>query len=252
MKLAAIYNVWDGVELLKGSMDCLHGHVDLFIIVYQDVSNFGEQYDPLPEMILPESDNIILVKYTPQQFTIGAKNETEKRNTGIEIAKKEQCTHFILMDCDEYYTDFGAAKQQYIAIGLPGSVCRIMTYFKKPTLRLQNPDNYYVPFIHRLTQHTWTGCSNYPYYVDPTRRIKCAGWEMQLYEVIEINSYMHHFSWVRKDIGRKVRNSSARKNIERSQLMQDYNSPELGAGFFLKDYRQPLVEVDDVFGIGDF
>jgi hypothetical protein len=41
MKLAAIYNAWDGVELLKGSMNCLKDGVDIFIVIYQDVSNYG-------------------------------------------------------------------------------------------------------------------------------------------------------------------------------------------------------------------
>ena len=52
MKLAAIYNVWDGEEHLLGSMKCLTGHIDLFIIVFQRVSNFGEPFDPLtPKMM---------------------------------------------------------------------------------------------------------------------------------------------------------------------------------------------------------
>ena len=47
MKLAAIYNVWDGVELLRGSMESVKDGVDLFIIVYQNVSNIGEVFHPL-------------------------------------------------------------------------------------------------------------------------------------------------------------------------------------------------------------
>ncbi len=48
MKLAAIYNVWDGVELLKHSIASIKQDVDLIIIVYQDISNFGEEFNPLP------------------------------------------------------------------------------------------------------------------------------------------------------------------------------------------------------------
>jgi len=64
--LAAIYNVWDGIELLRGSMLQLKGHVDYFIIVYQTTSNFGEQYNPLPDIDITGFDNVHLVCYNPE------------------------------------------------------------------------------------------------------------------------------------------------------------------------------------------
>ncbi|MFW8746205.1 hypothetical protein, partial [Mesorhizobium japonicum] len=74
-------------------------------------------------------------------------------------------------DCDEYYENFGEAKQKFIDSGAKGSVCKILTYFKKPTLRLENEDNYYVPFIHELNENTTVGNYGYPFYADPTRKI---------------------------------------------------------------------------------
>ena len=242
MKLAAIYNVWDGVELLYGSMKCLKNEVDVFILVWQDVSNFGEAYNPMDDFKIPDFGcEVLLVKYEPVKHG-GMHNETMKRNIGLQWAKQEGCTHFMHMDCDEYYQDFGALKQQFLASGAKGSVCKILTYFKKPTLRLEAADNYYVPFIHELHPDTVSGIQGYPYYTDPTRRINTN-------DVICMDAPMHHYSWVRKDIERKVRNSSAKVNIERSQLLQDYYSDETKAGYFLKDYGQKLVEVDDLFGI---
>lgn len=242
MKLAAIYNVFDGIELLYGSMKCMKDDVDLFIIVWQDVSNFGEKYDCIKDFKLPDFGcNIIFAKYEPTSIN-GTYNEILKRNLGIQYAKEEDCTHFLHVDCDEYYDNFNGAKQQYINSGAKGSVCKILTYFKKPTLRLEKEDNYYVPFIHELKSNTHAGAKEYPFYVDPTRKINET--DVQL-----LNVYMHHYSWIRKDIERKVRNSSAKKNIERSQLLQDYYSDEMKAGYFLKDYNQKLIEVDDLFNI---
>lgn len=242
MKLAAIYNVWDGVELLRGSMERLRGHVDVFIIVWQDVSNYGEHYNPLHEMDLSGFDSYILLKFEPVTTLNATKNEIQKRYLGIEYAKQLNCTHFLHLDCDEYYQDFGNAKQQYIDSGAAGSVCRIFTYFKQPDLRLENEDNYYVPFIHKLFPETINGFFDYPFYVDPTRRINNT-------DIALLDVYMHHYSWIRKDIERKVRNSSARKNIERSQLLQDYYSLETKAGYFLKDYNQKLIQVENWAGI---
>lgn len=245
MKLAAIYNVWDGVELLRGSMLRIKDEVDYFIIVHQKISNYGEEYNPLSDVDLSDFDNVIFYEFSPYLSFSAAKNETLKRNEGLTIAKlRTDATHFLHLDCDEYYQDFKSAKQQFINSGAKGSVCKMLTYFKTPTLRLENPDNYYVPFIHQLNADTEAGRDQYPFYVDPTRRINET-------DIILLDEFMHHFSWIRKDIERKVRNSSAKSNIERSKLLHDYYSEETKAGCFLEDYNQKLVEVDDLFGIGD-
>lgn len=240
MKLAAIYNLWDGAELLRGSMECLKDHVDLFIIVYQEVSNFGEQYDPFQDVNI-DGFNCLKIKYDPVSIA-GSINERAKRNLGISSAKNLGFTHFIMMDTDEYYEDFGAAKQEYLKAGKPGSVCKLYTYFKKPTLRFVTEDGYFVPFIHELKEHTVTGERNYPYYVDPTRRVNEN-------DVALLPVHMHHFSWVRKDIERKIRNSSAKINLERGTMLRDYNNPDVGPGFYVSDYDKSLMEVENTFNI---
>lgn len=240
-KLAAIYNCWDGIELLRGSMLCLKDHVDLFIIVWQDVSNFGELYSPIPDMDLSGFSNVILQRYDPV-IGNGAFNEKKKRNIGLNIAMREGCTHFLHIDCDEFYEDFGRAKELYLQSENRGSVCKLYTYFKLPTLRFETPDGYFLPFIHELRPETQAGVSKYPFYCDPTRRINEVN-------VIELPVFMHHFSWVRKDIERKCRNSSAKENIERGKMLQDYYSEDVGEGFYVRDYDKKLTVVPDLFNI---
>lgn len=241
MKLAAIYNVWDGDELLPGSIDCIYDHVDKIIIVYQVYSNYGEDYAPNLSMY-SNDDKIHCILFNPVATSRGSVNETNKRNIGIGIARTWGCTHFLHMDCDEYYLDFADAKQKYIESGKAGSVCKVQTYFKKPTWAFENLDGYYVPFIHELKPHTQAGASEYPFYVDPTRRIN--EWVVAMLPVT-----MHHFSWVRLDIERKCRNSSAKRNIERGTMLQDYHSPDIGPGFCVKDYGMKLIEVNDNFNL---
>src|SRR3990167_11565291 len=101
LKLCAIYNCWDGIELLRGSMLSVQSGVDLFIIVYQTKSNFGELYNPGPDMDLSGFPNVILHEYVPGP-NFGRTNEREKRNIGLQVAKENNCTHFLHMDCDEY------------------------------------------------------------------------------------------------------------------------------------------------------
>lgn len=250
MKLAAIYNVWDGTELLHHSIRSIMNNVDVIIIIYQSISNFGEDHGyeskrGIHHAILklhPVSPKWIEIYYSPNIPMGGPYNEKSKRNMGLEIARNENCSHFLFLDCDEIYQDFGKAKQQYIDSAAEGSVCQMYTYFKRPTLRLKDVDNYYVPFIHKLNYDTVAGMQNYPFYCDPTRRVNCQ-------DVILIDEKMHHFSWVRQDIEMKVRNSSAKVNIEKSQLLADYNNPACGPGYFVKDYQQELIEVENLFNI---
>lgn len=247
MKLAAIYNVWDGVELLEKSMECLRGEVDLFIIVWQDVSNWGNPYNPMDEISLAGRSDVVLVKFSPSirafEWKQAAKLEKSKRNLGLQLAHEHGCTHFLHMDCDEFYADFATAKAEYISSGAEGSVARMYTYFKRPTWRLADFDNYYVPFIHKLKKNTQAGQGRYPYYCDPTRCINT-------HDVVLIQEPMHHMSWVRKDINRKADNSTAKHNIGRSDLLRDYQDPNTGPGTKLVDYQdQELIEVCDLFGL---
>lgn len=241
-KLAAIYNVWDGDELLEYSINSVKSGVDLFIIVYQTTSNFGEKYDPLQNILKAVKDvPYILHKFTPINHA-GISNEREKRNIGLQIAKKNSCSHFLHMDCDEMYQDFNKAKKLYFNSGKEGSCCKIFTYFKLPTLRFETEDGYFVPFIHKLFDDTRSGLPNYPFYVDPTRRINCNNVEL-------LNVHMHHFSYIRKDIMRKINNSSARNNFKKGTILQDYNNPDLKCGYYVKDYEKKLIEVPNLFDI---
>jgi len=247
MKLSAIVNLWDSEELLLGSMRCLKESVDLFVIVWQDVSNWGEKYDPtktLPLFEINRDFNVFWHKFTPNLMNggSGSTNERTKRNIGLEIAKAEGCTHFMHVDCDEYYQNFAEAHQMYIESGHRGSVVRLHTYFKLPTLRLEQDENYFVPFIHELRPDSeCVKGFEYPFRVDPTRRVNEK-------DVVELPAFMEHYSYVRKDIGRKIRNSSAKKNLEISLHAKDYER-DLKPGDTLNCNKGKLISVPDYFNI---
>ncbi|NCX55606.1 MAG: hypothetical protein EBW87_00185 [Burkholderiaceae bacterium] len=248
MKLAVIYNVWDGVELLPSSIKCVKDHADEIIIVWQDISNYGEPFDPTPFIMDCLDKDVIkrvrFVRYEPNVRQSGALNEKAKRNLGISIATIHKCTHFIHMDCDEFYDDFGKSISEYKESGQEGSVCKIYTYFKHPTWRFERHDGYFVPFIHKLRKDSVAGLNSYPFYVDPTRTINAL-------DVALIPTVMHHYSWVRHDINRKVRNSSARKQISKSDIISCYENLECGPGFFVTYYGQKLIKVDDTFDLSN-
>jgi len=243
MNIGAIFNAFDGIELLRGSMSTVKA--DHYIIVWQDISNFGERYNPLPEIeeAVKDFSNVHLIHYHPEVtkgYKTGMVNEARKRNAGIQRAIQLGCSHFLILDVDEYHPDFEAAKQAYIDSGKDGSVLPMWTYFKSPTLRLERPENYYVPFIHKLTKDTRVGNFEYPYRVDHTRAVNTKS-------VALLTQYMHHYSWVRKDITLKARNSSAR---HLSQHLEDYQNAK--AGMYIGCYAQKLIEVENACNVNIF
>lgn len=250
MKLAAIYNVWDGEELLIGSMKTMQHYVDVFIIVYQNTSNYGEAHKPLNNISFNTEivSKVVTELYRPVADKSPTWNETSKRNIGLELAKMSNCTHFLHVDCDEYYQDFGQAKRLYELSGAAGSVASIYTYFYHPTLQLYPIEGYMVPFIHQLKDDTVAGAKSYPYHVDPTRRINQT-------DVIQLPVFMHHYSYVRKDIERKMRNSTAAKNLSKGTLLHSYNEVKrlhqkgLCNGYYVTDYERYLTTVPNYFDI---
>lgn len=219
--------------------------VDGIIVVWSEKSNRGEviPYD------LPE--DCILVRHEPQ-YNIPNHNELAKRNAGLEAAKKEGFTHFIMMDGDEGYiqSEFLEQKKAFEDSGLIGSVCKVKTYFKSPTLTI-GYDRTIVPFIHKLSPR-FKYVMNYKHYpftnkdgaprIDPTRRLNIsAGVKM-------LNITMHHFSYVRKNMALKLRNSSANFSGARSEIVYD-DLENAKPGYFCKGYQKELIECENIFNL---
>ena len=212
MKLAAIFNVWDGEEHLKKAIDYIYDEVDYIIVCTQLKSNFGEWYVP-DLMCLWGMHKISIFKYDPELDKDGFYNELTKRQGGVDRAKKLHCTHFLLMDCDEFYPDFKELKQEYIESGADGSVCEIETYLAKETYRLYPAMKFRVPFIHKLEKDTVLG-GTYQYSCDKTRVTRSS-------VIHSMSKPMHHMSWVRDNLDRKIRNSSARDFRDNDKIKED-------------------------------
>ena len=79
MKLGACYNVFDGEELLESSILSIKDNVDYVVVVYQSISNFGQQCDkglvPLLKRLKNEGLVHELVHYSPRKFSKEEKKE---------------------------------------------------------------------------------------------------------------------------------------------------------------------------------
>lgn len=249
MKLAAIFCVWNDWDMLAYAANNIRPVVDGVIIVGSVMSNY-KYPSRIPDEFYSE-----LHHFEPD-FIFGSSvsdNETAKRNSGLRKAREEGYTHFIMMDADEFYVreDFIKEKQRFDNPELAGLVCASQVYFKSPRLTI-GLDTTRVPFIHKIT-HTLKHEFNrrYPFAwdgrdirIDPTR-------SLNINEGVEwSNIVMHHYSWVRKDYEIKIRNSTARANIERSTIRQDLMSAK--EGYYVEFYGKTLIRASVDFNIPEF
>lgn len=250
MKLIAIYNVWgDSLELLEGSIKQIRECVDFVLVVAQQISNAGEE----DKRVYPFVNELVDKKLVDQVLTYSPwgrnllQNEINKRQKGLEFAKLKGFTHFLHLDCDEYYftSEFQSAKELIERNYIQASWVDLYTYYKEPTLRLSKKESYGVPFITRLYPHTQVGLAfrrGYEVPVDPSRSVNV----LQSRQLTGVS--MHHFSYVRRDIKKKLRNSTARNNINHVKVVEEYENAKEGT--HLKAlFDDTLLSVENHFNI---
>jgi hypothetical protein len=246
MKTAAIFNLWKDTECISPYMiENIRPVVNAIIVVWSIKSNRGQ----IIPYYLPK--DCILVQCEPKSNDPHV-NETAKRNAGLEAAKQLKFTHFIMMDGDEAYTheEFNREKELIYSTGIAGSVCRVKTYFKSPTLTI-GYDTTLVPFIHKITPRLKYAFkfAHYPYsYEHGAARIDCTR-RLNITAGIRMSDItMHHFSFLRKNISLKLENSSATFKSQRSEII--YNDlREAKPGYFCNGYQRELVSSPNIFNL---
>lgn len=248
MQLIVIYSIFDGLELLEGSIRQIYSESFKVILHYQTTSNFGEVDEDVQDFVRVlalKYEKINLLRFEPDLNAGGGINERNKRMLGIEYAKKLGASHFVFIDCDEYYLtiQFSKAKNFILENNFDSSACRLFTYYKHPIYQLTPIENYYVPFIHSI--HLIL-TKKYSVYADPTRITK----GNNFYEFKQNELMMHHFSWVRRDLERKLRNSSASVNWRPKipDMVDQFHNFHLGDEIIAYP-GYSIFQVDNVFNI---
>lgn len=214
MILSVSYNLYDGEELLEGSISQIRKNVDYISVVYQNISNFGSKRTSLEPFLKDlKSRGMIdeFILFVPNLTKSAHKNELKKRNIGLELAKIAGCTHFMSMDTDEFYIpkDFAEAKNKIIAEDVDASYCNMQTYYKSWDYSIYPPEEYFVSFIFKILENRSFKSCEFELLVDPTRNMVS-----EKYYIFDRNEIeMMHGSYIRKNIGAKLNNSSAKKNF---------------------------------------
>jgi hypothetical protein len=230
MKLGISYNLFDGEELLEGSIKQIRQHVDYVSVVYQTTSNFGnpcnKELIPLLERLKSEGLINELFEYSPKVNKGGHFNEIQKRNIGLALSQGAGCTHHMSMDSDEYYlsSEFKNLKKIIIEGDYDSSYCQMQTYYKSWEYSLDPPETYYVSLILKIKHDSnFVLMAPSPVLVDPTRRLAPSvnGIVLERKDI-----QMHHGSYIRDNIRTKLTNSSASVNFTNDidRIVNHYNN----------------------------
>jgi hypothetical protein len=266
VKLGLAYNLFDGEELMIDSLMNLSVQADYVCIVYQTTSNFNQKNIKLHELV-NEYVAMGLVNdiyhFNPKMIydsnreiikSNGLNNEIEKRNIGLKLCKSNGCTHFLNLDCDEFYDmyEFINAKREIEKYDYDTSFCQMNTYYKRADLMVYPHESYYSPFIYKIkkdTQFSFEYWNNqYPAKIDPTRRVK-AGYS-RIFNRDEL--IMYHYAYVRRNINSKVFNTSSQVDFEEKQkVINHWNNfkNEKDGALFIGGVKHNLVKTENKFNI---
>lgn len=155
----------------------------------------------------------------------------------IQDAEDHGCSHCIVIDSDEYYTrkSFEYALQQIDEHDYEITYCQYVNYYHDYMHYLRYPfaGGMYVPFVTKVKYRHSFDCKDFNRPSDPTRRfvrpyngkryvlgrdgqtpveIKNYTVDFHVFEWNEVK--MHHLSWIRADIRKKLENWSSKKVFE--------------------------------------
>lgn len=222
-KWGVSYSVFDGHELLEHSIRSIRNHVDYVNVVYQKSSWYGVPADDglLPCLYKLRAQGLIdeLIEYTANPNISAPVQEINKRNMGLSAAKRAGCNYFMTMDTDEFYigSEFENAKKYIVKNEITHSFCNIVNYGLLPTDRLVAATPSFVQFMSKIGRFSKLGKNqNNICLIDPTRGLtKYSGFGMRGVgdnQYFLSNIQMHHFTYLRKNVIFKMKNSSSKQN----------------------------------------
>jgi len=260
MKLGVAYNLFDGEELIEYSIKSIRNNVDFITVLYQEVSNHGvkcsdgilEFLEELKTKGLIDEIHLFIPDITDTGGENASLNETRKRNMGLEISRNKGCTHHMSIDTDEFYTDeqFKYMKEVLENGDFHAAACQHCQYYKDSKYILKNKEQEYVTTIEKINPETkYVYMIGFPVPVDPTR--KTNNRNIKIFNRSEVE--MHHMSFVRKDISKKLMSHSSKRFFSLEQINKideyynswTYPNPAMWAGANLLE----VIEVPRLFEI---
>jgi len=250
MRLAALYSVFNGTELLEKSIQQIYDDVDIIIICYQKISYKGskiKQSDVDVIFTLSQMDKVFIDFYQTDLTLHTKENERRKHNQMIQVAKLHACTHFVFLDCDHYYITDQFRKVKKKAAKYDITATAMYTYYKEPTWQLHPIENYFMPFICKIYPNTEIINQKYQFLTDPSFCINTRD-KQYLFDIDEI--MLHHYSMLRTDIENKFKNAAASVNWmdKIPDFISEYQNAKVGSKISYFHGRE-IIEVPNYFNL---
>lgn len=216
---------FEGTEHLKNITYELRDYCDIITICLQKTSYHGDpiKQEDIDEVELLKSCGLIdsVIWFEPEKFYEDDKVsgprliETDKRNFILDYLEfAEHCSHGLIIDSDEFYDreDFKRSKD-YINSSpeIHVTYCQYINYYRDYKHLLVWPYYCYVPFISEISFRFNFKNGSFDKPSDPTRRYLLEG-NNKIYHLMPYTMVkMHHLSWIRKDITRKIDSWSSKQ-----------------------------------------
>lgn len=243
--------VFDGSELLPFAIKNIRPHVDFISVVYQTTSYFG---NPADSELLSNIKKVEGLADTLSHYESDLKlhhktNELNIRNFGLKLSREAGCTHHISADVDEFYKGDQLENAKKVMEGdYNYSLATCASYYKEPTFLIYPPQNQMMTFIHPVT-NDYIYNKTFPFRIEITRRLVQDD-KPFVFKPEEMT--IHHMSYVRKDMKRKLMNSDNGRFYKRlDEFVEDFNKYQLGDKLcIVPDFRNRKTKlVDNIFGI---
>lgn len=229
MKLAGIYSIFNGLELLEKSIEQIE--VDCIIIGWQRMSNTGNESKEIVyfvESMKQKHKDWYFVEFAPVKEFNTKRNELDKHNLLLNFARNLGCSHFLISATDHFYKKDEFIRAKEIAKDYDCTTTKMFTYYKEPTYQLTPIEDYEMLFICKIHQDSKFERIKFPVTVDPSLKLTTHS-RFKSFERDEI--MMHHYSMIRKDISSKFKNAAASVNwnLEQKELfLKEFKEHNLG------------------------
>jgi len=232
-KLGLSIVCFDGSEHLKNIIYELRSICDVIHVCLQKVSYHGDPIDEedvkeveylktlgYVDEILWYEPNLNYLKKEKFDASIPRQLECNKRNMMLDALEKAGCSHSLVIDSDEYY-DLIDFKRAYDIINNTPEIhityCQYVNYYNAYDRLLVYPFNAFVPFITESKYRFKFNTQDFNRPSDPTRRYYIPEENGKKPQFIIFNwktVHMHHFSWIRKSIEKKIDCWSAKRYFD--------------------------------------
>lgn len=261
-KLGVTYNVFNGEELLECSIKSIREQVDYVNIVWREYSSWtlekaNEKLEPLLDRLKKEGlvDNIIKFTFDKEKDKNYWQLRCKKQNLGIKDLKRNGCTHFMMMDADEFYNgdELKKAKQFIYDYNITHSACAVYDYRPLSVYRMRDVRDYSVGLIFKMTALSRVVArgkiNNSPCNIDPHRTIPFIPFLHKFYYLNLVS--MHHMTGVRKDYSIKMRNTLSNHSEGGKQAIKEYTELQARMEKMTEEEILSLgyIKVEDQFNI---